>query len=76
MKAFLASYVGWVIFLFCFMFFGGSLLFDNRHFYAALLVVALVPAVITLLFYRQSEEIDRLKERIHRLEEQIGKEDD
>lgn len=76
MKAFLASYVGWVIFLFCFMLFGGSLLFDNRHFYAALLVVALVPAVVTLLFYRQSEELDRLKERVQQLEEQLGKRED
>lgn len=73
MKAFLASYVSWVIFLFLFMLFGGSLLFDNRHFYAALLVVALVPAVVTVLFYRQSEEIDRLKERVQQLEEQLGK---
>ena len=76
MKAFLASYVGWVIFLFCFMAFIGGSLFDGRHFYSALLVVALIPALVTLLFYRQSEEIDRLKERIQRLEEQIGKEDD
>lgn len=73
MKAFLASYVSWVIFLFLFMLFGGSLLFDNRHFYAALLVVALVPAVVTVLLYRQSEEIDRLKERVQQLEEQLGK---
>lgn len=76
MKAFLASYVSWVIFLFLFMLFGGSLLFDNRHFYAALLVVALVPAVVTVLFYRQSEEIDRLKERVQQLEEQLPKQED
>lgn len=73
MKAFLASYVSWVIFLFCFMAFIGGALFDGRHFYSALLVVALAPAVISLLFYRQSEEIDQLKERIQRLEEKAGK---
>lgn len=69
MKAFLASYAGWVILLFCFWLFGGYLLFDGQHFYAPLLLVAIIPAVISLLFYRQSEEIERLKERVHRLEE-------
>ncbi len=73
MKAFLASYVSWVIFLFCFMAFIGGALFDGRHFYSALLVVALIPALVTVLFYRQSEEIDQLKERIQRLEEKAGK---
>lgn len=73
MKAFLASYVSWVLFLFCFMAFIGGSLFDGRHFYSALLVVALMPALVTLLFYRQSEEIDQRKERIQRLEEKAEK---
>jgi len=68
MKTFLASYVSSVIILFLFLFFFGAYIFDGRHLYSSLLLVALVPALIIYLFYRQSEEIDELRSRLDALE--------
>lgn len=68
MKVFLACYVSWLIAIFLFLSLFGGILSDGQHFYLSLLVLALIPAVITYVFYRQSEEIDKLKARLDKLE--------
>lgn len=54
------------------MFFLGDFLLSGRHIYGATLVFSLVPATITYIFYRQSEELEQLRERVKKLEEQLS----
>lgn len=75
MKTFLACYVSWIIAIFLFLTFFSSVLSNGQHFFLVLLFLALLPAIITYLFYRQSEEIDALKARLDQLEGREKKEE-
>lgn len=72
MKDFLKILAMWIVLMFIGLFFLGDFLLSGRHIYGATLVFSFVPAIITYIFYRQSEELDRLRERVKKLEEQLS----
>ncbi len=70
MKDFLKILAMWIVLMFIGLFLFGDFLLSGRHIYGATLVFSFVPAIITYIFYCQSEELDRLRERVKKLEEQ------
>lgn len=72
MKDFLKILAMWIVLMFIGLFFFGDFLLSGRHVYGATLVFSFVPAIITYIFYRQSEELDRLRERVKKLEERLS----
>lgn len=72
MKNFLKILAMWIVLMFIGLFLFGDFLLSGRHIYGATLVFSFVPAIITYIFYRQSEELDRLRERVKKLEEQLS----
>lgn len=72
MKDFLKILAMWIVLMFIGLFFLGDFFLSGRHVYGATLVLSLVPAIITYIFYRQSEELDRLRERVKKLEERLS----
>ena len=71
MKDFLTTLAIWIVIMFVGLFFFGNFFLSGRHVYGATLVLSLVPATVTHLFYRQSEELEQLRERVKKLEEQL-----
>ncbi len=71
MKDFLTTLAIWIVIMFVGLFFFGNFFLSGRHIYGATLVLSLVPATVTHLFYRQSEELEQLRERVKKLEEQL-----
>ena len=71
MKDFLTTLAIWIVIMFVGLFFFGNFFLSGRHIYGAILVLSLVPATVTHLFYRQSEELEQLRERVKKLEEQL-----
>lgn len=71
MKDFLKILAIWIVIVFVGLFFFGDFFLSGRHIYASALVFSLVPATVTHLFYRQSEELEQLRERVKKLEEQL-----
>lgn len=72
MKDFLKTLAIWIVIMFLVLFFLGDFLLSGRHIYGATLVFSLVPATVTHLFYRQSEELEALRERVKKLEEKLS----
>ncbi len=72
MKDFLKILAMWIVLMFIGLFLFGDFLLSGRHIYGATLVFSFVPAIITYIFYRQSEELDRLRERVKKLEERLS----
>ena len=72
MKDFLKILAMWIVLMFIGLFLFGDFLLSGRHVYGATLVFSFVPAIITYIFYRQSEELDRLRERVKKLEERLS----
>ena len=72
MKDFLKILAMWIVLMFIGLFFLGDFFLSGRHIYGATLVFSFVPAIITYIFYRQSEELDRLRERVKKLEERLS----
>ena len=69
MKKFLMTFFICLVLVFVFMFFGGYVLLDlPRHFYAFLVLVALILAVLISAFEAQSEKLEALEKRIQELE--------
>ena len=62
MKDFLKTLAIWIVIMFVGLFFFGNFFLSGRHVYGATLVLSLVPATVTHLFYRQSEELEQLRE--------------
>ncbi len=71
MKDFLTTLAIWIVIMFVGLFFFGNFFLSGRHIYGATLVLSLVPATISYIFYRQSEELEQLRERVKKLEEQL-----
>ena len=71
MKDFLTTLAIWIVIMFVGLFFLGGFFLSGQHVYGATLVLSLVPATVTHLFYRQSEELEQLRERVKKLEEQL-----
>lgn len=67
MKDFLKILAMWIVLMFIGLFFLGDFFLSGRHVYGATLVLSLVPATVSYIFYRQSEELDRLRERVKNL---------
>ena len=66
---FLKLFIPVFILLFCFMSLGGIALFDfSRHFYAAMVIIALLISIVVYVFVLQEEKIERLENRIEELE--------
>lgn len=72
MKDFLTTLAIWIVIMFVGLFFLGGFFLSGQHVYGATLVLSLVPATVTHLFYRQSEELEQLRERVKKLEEQLS----
>lgn len=76
MKDFLKILAMWIVLMFIGLFFLGDFFLSGRHVYGATLVLSLVlslvPATVSYIFYRQSEELDRLRERVKKLEERLS----
>lgn len=72
MKDFLKILAIWIVIVFVGLFFFGDFFLSGRHIYASALVFSLVPALITLLFCRQWEELEQLRDRVKKLEEQLS----
>ena len=68
MKDFLTTLAIWIVIMFVGLFFFGNFFLSGRHIYGATLVFSFVPAIITYIFCRQSEELDALRERVKKLE--------
>lgn len=68
MKDFLKILAIWIVIVFVGLFFFGDFFLSGRHIYASALVFSLVPALITLLFCRQWEELGQLRDRVEKLE--------
>ena len=73
MKDFLKTLAIWIVIMFLGLFFLGDFLLSGRHIYGATLVFSFVPAIITYIFYRQWEELERLRDRVKKLEERLEK---
>ena len=71
MKDFLTTLAIWIVIMFVGLFFFGNFFLSGRHVYGATLVLSLVPATVSYIFYRQSEELEQLRERVKKLEEQL-----
>ncbi len=71
---FLKTLAIWIVIMFLGLFFLGDFLLSGRHIYGATLVFSFVPAIITYIFCRQSEELDALRERVKKLEEAFSQE--
>ena len=74
MKDFLKTLAIWIVIMFVGLFFFGNFFLSGRHIYGATLVFSFVPAIITYIFCRQSEELDALRERVKKLEEAFSQE--
>ena len=72
MKDFLKILAMWIVLMFIGLFLFGDFLLSGRHIYGATLVFSFVPAIISYIFYRQSEELDRLRERVKKLEDRLS----
>lgn len=72
MKDFLKTLAIWIVIMFLGLFFLGDFLLSGRHIYGATLVFSFVPAIITYIFYRQWEELERLRDRVKKLEERLS----
>lgn len=71
MKDFLKILAMWIVLMFIGLFFLGDFFLSGRHVYGATLVFSLVPATVSYIFYRQSEELEALQERVKKLEEKM-----
>ena len=72
MKDFLKTLAMWIVIMFLGLFFLGDFLLSGRHIYGATLVFSFVPAIITYIFYRQWEELERLRDRVKKLEDRLS----
>lgn len=72
MKDFLKTLAIWIVIMFLGLFFLGDFLLSGRHIYSATLVFSFVPAIITYIFYRQSEELEQLRDRVKKLEDRLS----
>ena len=72
MKDFLKTLAIWIVIMFVGLFFFGNFFLSGRHIYGATLVFSFVPAIITYIFYRQWEELERLRDRVKKLEERLS----
>lgn len=73
MKKFLMTFFICLVLVFVFMFFCGSMLLDlSRHFYAFLVFISLVLAVLVTVLEALWEKLEALEKRIQELE---GRED-
>lgn len=72
MKDFLKTLAMWIVIMFLGLFFLGDFLLSGRHIYGATLVFSFVPAIITYICYRQWEELERLRDRVKKLEERLS----
>ncbi len=68
MKNFLGTFAISLILCYIFLFFGGVLIFEN--FWAILVFVALIIAILTTVFIHQETKIEELEARIKILESQ------
>lgn len=76
MKKFLMTFFICLVLVFVFMFFGGSMLLDlSRHFYAFLIFIALILAVLISAFGALSEKLEALEKRIQELEDREREQD-
>ncbi len=66
MKNFLETFAISLILCYIFLFFGGVLIFEN--FWAILVFVALIIAILTTIFIHQETKIEELEARIKILE--------
>lgn len=66
MKSFLATFLACMVLVYGFLLFGGAMIFQN--FWALLVFVSLVIAVLARLFDSQNERVKQLEERIRALE--------
>ena len=77
MKRFLGIFVATLIFLFLFIFFGGSYFLDiQRHFYAWMFPVSLGIALIVWAIWRLDDKIEALQKRVDALEASQQKTDE
>ena len=72
MKDFLTTLAIWIVIMFVGLFFFGNFFLSGRHIYGATLVFSFVPAIITYIFYRQSEELEQLRDRGKKLEDRLS----
>ena len=68
MKNFLGTFAISIILCYIFLFFGGAFIFEN--FWAVLVFVALIIAILTTVFIHQETKIEELEARIKILEAQ------
>lgn len=69
MKKFLMTFFICLVLVFVFMFFGGSMLLDlSRHFYAFLVFISLVLAVLITVLEGLWEKLESLEKRVQELE--------
>lgn len=77
MKRFLGIFVATLIFLFLFIFFGGSYFLDiQHHFYAWMFPVGLGITLVVWAFWRLDEKIEALQKRVDALEASQQKTDE
>ena len=69
MKNFLATFAASLVICYLFLFFGGVLIFEN--FWAILVFVAFIIAILVTIFISQETKIEELEVRIKSLESQI-----
>ncbi len=72
MKDFLKTLAIWIVIMFVGLFFFGNFFLSGRHIYGATLVFSFVPAIVTYIFYRQSEELEQLRDRVKKLEDRLS----
>lgn len=69
---FIKIYATILIISYLFVFFGGWILFDfKNNYFIAIAVCAFIIAVVGYIFYTQEEKIDRLEDRIKKLEDNM-----
>ena len=69
MKNFLATFIMSIVICYIFLFFGGVLIFEN--FWAILVFVAFIIAILITVFISQETRIEELEIRIKQLESRI-----
>lgn len=73
MKSFLGTFAMSLILCYIFLFFGGVLIFEN--FWAILVFIALIIAILVTIFIHQETKIEELESRIKILESQSESKD-
>lgn len=68
MKNFIGTFIICFILCYVFLFFGGAIIFEN--FWAMLILVAFIFAILAIVFIHQETKIEELEARIKKLESQ------